>query len=337
MVNSSTKIISVASSELNPPGVSVLICTRGRRAMLDVLVSDLLRQTYPQQATEIVVVEETDKPRPLKGVRYISIPTRDLGFAHARNLAWRHATNDIVVYVDDDCRVSPDWLQKLLTPFTDLTVVGIQGGVTVPRSTNAVGWAETILGFPGGGIRRVLEAEGKFQETTVISTLNCAYRKSIIDKVGGFDEELRFGGEDYLLSKEACRYGRCLFVPDATVNHKTRGNLRNIWVWFVRRGRAEIALVRTKRQNYTTFWTVCKSSLTLKLCSLFLIGLILPKLLPFLLILTPSVYIVLQCSRYHSAWKLSRAPKLAITLLPIVKLTMDAAMDWGRFRGFAID
>jgi GT2 family glycosyltransferase len=322
---------------LSPPGVSVLICTRDRRAMLDALLSDLVRQEYPQQAMEVLVVEETDTPRPIKGVRYIPIPTRNLGVAHARNVAWSHATNDIVVYVDDDCRVSPKWLKKLLTPFTDLTVVGIQGGVTVPESAGAIGWSESILGFPGGGISKVLKARGKNHETEVISTLNCAYRKWVIDKVGGFDERLKVGSEDFLFAQQVRKFGRCLFVPGALVRHAERGRLISIWRWFVRRGRGEIDVIRTGKLEDTHFWKVLRGSLTLKLLFLVLIGTIVPGRIIFFTLVCLSLYLLLQLARYYGPWRFSRAPILALVLLPIVKLTMDTAMDWGRFRGIVID
>ena len=337
MVNSSRKAAGMASSALSPPDVSVLICTRDRRAMLDALLADLVRQKYPKQAMEVVVVEETDTPRPLKGVRYIPIPIRNLGFAHVRNVAWRHATHDIVVYIDDDCRVSSDWLQKLLTPFTDLSVLGIQGGVTVPDSTNAIGWAESLLGFPGGGIKRVWQANEETQETKEISTLNCAYRRRVIAEVDGFDEQLKYGGEDYLLAKQVCNHGGCLFVPDALVNHKTRGNLFKIWHWFVRRGRAEIALIRTGKQKDITFSTVSRSSVAIKLCPLFLTGLVSLKWMFFVLLISALAYGCYQYVRYFTAWKASGASFMALAILPVVKISMDAAMDSGRLLGIAFD
>jgi GT2 family glycosyltransferase len=305
--------------------------------MLDALLSDLVRQKYPKQAMEVVVVEETDTPRPLKGVRYIPIPIRNLGFAHARNVAWRHATHDIVVYIDDDCRVSSDWLQKLLTPFTDLSVLGIQGGVTVPDSTNAIGWAESLLGFPGGGIKRVCQANEEIQETKEISTLNCAYRSRVIAEVGGFDEQLKYGGEDYLLAKQICNQGDCFFVPDALVSHKTRSNLFKIWHWFVRRGRAEIALIRTGKQQDTTFSTVLKSSVAIKLCPLFLTGLVSLKWMFSVLLLAALAYAFYQYVRYFRVWNASGASFMALAILPLVKISMDAAMDWGRLLGIAFD
>ena len=219
--------------------VSILICSRDRRLSLESLVATL-KNMITKHPFEIVVVEETDKPDPIAGTRYIPHPVTNRGIPYARNLAMDNANGEIIAFLDDDCRVYDGWLDTLLDPFQDLSVVGVQGGVTVPESANAIGWAESILGLPGGGIRRVLNAKGKLQETREISTLNCAYRRWVIEKVGGFEQKLKIAGEDYVLAKKACDHGQCFFVPNAMVSHDTRGSLIKIWYWFIRRGRAEI-------------------------------------------------------------------------------------------------
>ncbi len=226
--------------------VSILICSRDRRTDLERLIT-ALKAIRASNAIEIVVVEETNTPSPIEGVNYIPHPVADRGFPFARNMAIQHASGDILVFLDDDCMIQGDWLTHLLDVFENPDVVGAQGGVTVPKTSNAIGWAESILGFPGGGIARIVQAKGESQTTKEISTLNCAYRKWVIEKVGGFDENMTLGSEDFLLAKQACLHGRCLFVPDALVYHKARGSLEKIWQWFVRRGRAEIRLVKLRK------------------------------------------------------------------------------------------
>jgi GT2 family glycosyltransferase len=291
---------------------------------------------------EIIVVEETDNPVPIEGTIYIPHPVANRGIPYARNLALAHAGGDIIVFLDDDCIIHSNWLETLLAPFQDKSVVGVQGGINVPKDTNVIGWVETILGFPGGGIRRVLESEGRNQETREISTLNCAYRRWVIDKIGGFEKKLKITGEDYILAKKACEYGKCLFVPDAMVSHEARGDLKKIWSWFVRRGRAEVDVIRTGAQKDITLRTVLKGSLVVKFCILTIIILlffIYFSCWPILLFLTIAVLLfhAIQFTRYYKAWKISAAPLMTLLLLPGIKLWMDTAMDWGRLRGFLFD
>lgn len=314
------------------PPVSILICSRDRRADLEKIVQDLkaMDTIHP---FDIVVVEETDAPRPIAGVRYIAHAVKNLGFAHARNLSIAQATGDILVFVDDDCQIGQGWLDNLLHPFADATVVGAQGGVVVPEGTNAIGWAESLLGFPGGGVRRVVDSGGSVQETMEVSTLNSAYRRDVVQAVGGFSHRLRWGSEDYLLAKKACQHGRCIFVPDALVAHRARGSFSGIWDWFVRRGRAEIGVVRSREYAAAGWASVRRSSLLLKLLLLSVLGLFFPMGWLYVLLLFLPFYSLLQYYRIWPVWRRSAAPFLALVMVPFVKLTMDLAADVGRLKG----
>jgi GT2 family glycosyltransferase len=291
----------------------------------------------PSYAFELVIVEETDNPVPIEGTKYVSHPIANRGIPFARNLALQNATGELLVFLDDDCMITEGWLDRLLEPFADDSVIGVQGGVTVPKSTNALGWVESILGFPGGGIRRVIEAKGEIQDTREISTLNCAYRASVVERIGGFEKELKLTGEDYILAKRACRFGRCLFVPEAIVYHEARGGFRRIWQWFTRRGRAEIDVIRVGKQNDTTILTVLRSSLCTKLALVLALGLFVADSVTLLFVLALVLFFLLQYARYYKAWRHSEATLKALVVLPIVKITMDAAMDWGRLRGILFD
>ena len=279
---------------------------------------------------EIIAVEETDNPAPIQGVVYVSHPVTNRGIPYARNLALKYAVGQVVVFIDDDCSVGEGWLDCLIEPFRDNGIVGVQGGVTVPAGSNAIGWAESILGFPGGGISRVFKAKGQNYATEEISTLNCVYRKWVIEKIGGFDENLIYGSEDYLLAKQACRYGRCIFVPNALVYHKARGNIMKIWSWFVRRGRAEIDLTRMggwKRSD--VFWLV-KSSVLLKLLLLGIFCPIWPNAALVLFLGSWLLYPGLQYYRSFRVWKWAKLPRSVLFIIPMIKLTMDMATDCGR-------
>jgi GT2 family glycosyltransferase len=321
------------SGEGMVPAVSVLICTRDRRDMLDALLADLKGQDYGG-VVEIVVVEETDDPRPLQGVRYVPLPGQNRGIAYARNRAIDLASQDLVVFVDDDCRVAPNWLQRLLAPFADAAVLGVQGGVTVPDGTNAIGWAESLLGFPGGGISRVHHAHGQDQDTLEVSTLNAAYRRSAVLQAGGFPEPARLGGEDYLLAKRVATHGHLLFVPEAVVKHAARGSLPAIWRWFVRRGRAEIELIRAgiAPQGYGQY--LVRASFSLKLAVALATVLWLGWWLPLLLLLGTAA---MTCWRLRWALTDREIPTAAYAVAPLVRLVMDLANDVGRLRTMLTD
>jgi GT2 family glycosyltransferase len=319
--------------------ISILICSRDRHDDLVFLVQALttIASTHPR---EIVVVEETDEPAPIEGVKYISHPVLNRGIPYARNLAMAHAAGEILLFVDDDCIITDNWLESLLEPFSEDSVVGVQGGVTVPPSSGPIGWAESIIGFPGGGIRRIIESGGRTEPTTEISTLNAAYRRRVVDAVGGFDERLKWGGEDDFFAKKACKHGSCLFVPAAVVTHKPRGTLSGIWKWFIRRGRVDIFFTRIHDyeapKRYSLF-TVLRSSLGIKFLLPLFVLLVFSWAWTLVFILSfLSLYSVVQQVRYFKIWRKSDAGLTSFLLIPIVKLTMDLAADWGRLKGMFV-
>ena len=311
--------------------ITIAICSQNRRKHLANLVCSLKTMTtnYP---FEIVVVEETDNPQQVDGAHYIPHGINNYGIAYARNLALANTNGEIIVFIDDDCSIHENWLDNLLEPFTDDSVNGVQGGVTVSASTNAIGWAESILGFPGGGIKRVFEARGCNVKSREISTLNCAYRKRVFDEIGGFDEKLKYGGEDYLFAKQACRHGDCLYVPTAMVSHETRGKFLKIWSWFVRRGCADIQVCQTDQPKNRYLWSILRRSFAVKLGILLMIGIIFSDLLIILIGIGFLGYTCLQYVRYFLPWKRSQASLAAILIVPLVKLIMDVAMDTGRLK-----
>jgi GT2 family glycosyltransferase len=322
--------------EIDNYKISILIVSRDRRNDLERLVNDL-HDIKTSHSFEIVVVEETDHPIPIAGVKYVPHPMANRGIPYARNIALAHASHEVLVFLDDDCILHEGWLDNLVAPFQNKSILGVQGGVTVPASTNAIGWTESLLGVPGGGIDRVLRAKGKNEETIQISTLNCAYRKKVVDQVGGFEKSLKITGEDYILAKQVCKLGTCLFVPKAMVSHQARGGLIKIWHWFIRRGRAEIDVIRSGKQEMTTMWTVVRGSLLIKLLLLLLLCGMIPHLTGYFFLGAFLAYSFLQYMRCYGIWRNSRAPFMALALLPVTKLTMDVAMDFGRLRGLLFD
>jgi peptidoglycan/xylan/chitin deacetylase (PgdA/CDA1 family)/GT2 family glycosyltransferase len=233
------------------PEKSILIITKDRQELFPRTVASVLAAVPEEAAVEIVVIDETDRPldhRFPETVRYIPIPVRHRGFGYARNLACRAARGDLIAFLDDDVLPAPGWLDEIFKPFADRQV-GAVGGPVLPQleGINTVGCALSLLGLPAGGLERLLRAAGECLPTPYISTGNCAFRAEAGRMAGGFDELLRFGGEDQeFFARVAARF-RTVYAPRAVVFHRQRRSWSSIWSWFVRRGQAE-------------FFRRCKSS-----------------------------------------------------------------------------
>jgi GT2 family glycosyltransferase len=310
--------------------VSIVICTKDRPADLARALASIQASDDVARAAEIVVVEEADAPRALPGVRYIHLPRANRGVGYARNAGVNAASGDVVVFIDDDCEAEKGWADALVRPLReDSGIVGAAGAVMV-HDCNRIGYAENILGFPGGGLRFAQQAGGRIVPTRHLATCNCAYRRQAVLDVGGFVEAADIGGEDTLLAERVTERGRCVYVPSAVVYHRPRGRFGAIFRWFIRRGESEILCARTRGMDAPSVWYLVRGSWTLR-------GLVLAALLtlwPRLVVWLPAgaaFYGAFQLwrTRFALAYPRHRA---AWWLVPFVKITMDAGNEIGRWK-----
>lgn len=310
--------------------VSIVICTKDRPSGLARAISSIQASGDWGRRAEIVVVEEADAPRDLEDVRYVRLPREGRGFGYARNVGLREAQGDLIAFMDDDCVAERGWVEALTAPFRrDPDVLGVAGAVLV-RECGLIGYAENILGFPGGGLRYRHAARGRPVPTSHLSTCNCAYRRDAILRAGGFPEGAQRGGEDFLLAERVSALGPCVYVPDALVYHRPRGTLGAILHWFVRRGQSEIVLLAATRNRGAFARFLARSSWTVRI----LLALVVLARWPRLVVLLPAAAV-----GYYSAllWRFRFARayashRRAWWLVPVVKVTMDLGTELGRWK-----
>ncbi len=193
------------------------MATHGRAALLPRLVAALERQTGAPPF-EVILVDDgspddtwetierlaaTSRP-PLRGVRM----PRQSGPAAARNAGWRAADGPLVAFTDDDCVPQPDWLATLAAALVD---ADIAQGCTQPDPAQ-----QHLL----GPFARTMDVRS---ETGYYQTCNVGYRRSVLETVNGFDDDLRQAGEDIELATRAIRAGATTaFCEQAVVFHDVR-------------------------------------------------------------------------------------------------------------------
>src|SRR6202000_1992955 len=157
--------------------------------------------------------------------------TENLGFGGGSNAGFRAAKNDIVVLLNSDMRVEPDFLAPLLAGFTDEAVFAVScqiylGDKTKRREETGLteGW------WQDGGLRV------SHREDPAIDHLfpcfyggggSCAFDRRKFFELGGFDELLApFYLEDTDLGFLAWKRGwKVLYQPASIVYHEHRGTI----------------------------------------------------------------------------------------------------------------
>ena len=144
--------------------------------------------------------------------------------AAQRNVGWRASGAELVVFVDDDCRPEPDWLERLVDAARAHPGAVVQGAVRpdpFEREVLAAPHVHTMAVTPP-----TLEGQ----------TCNVLYPRALLEALGGFVEEAVVG-EDLDLAVRARRSGvEWVAAPGAVVNHAIEAltaaqQIRANWKW----------------------------------------------------------------------------------------------------------
>jgi len=205
------------------------------RDSLRLLLATLAGADGPAPGRVLVVDDRRDRSGalPLGGVAGVSvIEGRGAGPAAARNLGWRRATAEWVAFLDDDVVPGPLWLADLAHDLEGLEaeVAASQGRVRVPMPAGRrpTDWERNVRGL----------------ETARWATADMAYRRSVLEEVGGFDERFpRAYREDADLGLRVVRSGYRIVPGRRGVTHPVRatGGMVSLRV---QAGNADDALMR---------------------------------------------------------------------------------------------
>jgi glycosyltransferase involved in cell wall biosynthesis len=232
---------------------SVVVCayTEDRWPQIQLALASIARQTVPPW--QVIVVADHN---PSLGQRLEAqypdlevIPNSfDRGLSGARNSGVERADGDIVVFLDDDARAEPGWLEALLASYDDESVLGVGGLVLADwASMTRPGWLpEEFLWVVGCSYQGL--PSGKAELRNPLGA-NMSFRRSAFDKAGLFDSSV---GRSFAASRplgceetefsirllEAAPYGRIMYEPLAVVHHHVDRS-RGRWRYFLNRCYAE--------------------------------------------------------------------------------------------------
>lgn len=217
--------------------LSIIICTYNRAKYIGPLLESLAANTLPRSEYEILLVDNNCKDNTRDICAQFAATHPDITFRYAveteqglsaaKNCGIREAHGDLIVYVDDDALVDPNYLQDYVNYFEAHPEVMALGGPIEPLYETAepewmTPYTKALLTawmnygdkpreyprgrYPGGG--------------------NAAYRKVVFDQVGVFNTELGRKGNLLLASEEKDIFDKMhtlgmkvLYIPGPVLHH----------------------------------------------------------------------------------------------------------------------
>lgn len=160
------------------------------------------------------------------------------GISAARNRGIRESTSEFVAFTDDDVSVDPQWLRALGRRFVLSPEVDAVGGLVLPRelATAPQLWFEEFFGGFSQSFTLDICDSSSHPEDPLFpyapgrfgAGCNMAFRRSVLERLGGFRAELGTGtpargGEDLAAFVDAILSGATVaFEPAALVRHSHR-------------------------------------------------------------------------------------------------------------------
>lgn len=216
---------------------TIVVATYNRASYLTATLSSLSRviqglgkleviiiNNNSTDATEVVALNHQDRLGSFKLVKEMN-----QGLSFARNRGVNEATGDVVVFLDDDVELDPEWLHELLAPFADPTVA-VTGGKVLPYGMQAFpDWLPREYGY----LASVFDPSDAVCDLEKVMGANFAVRRKVFDQVGLFDVTLGrkgtklLGGEEVELFRRVRDAGhRIVYTPRSVVWHKIAEKLK---------------------------------------------------------------------------------------------------------------
>ena len=220
--------------------VSVIVCTRDRLQYLSRCLDRLLQLASPPG--EIIVVDNssTGSAREIVAARpslaYVHEPRT--GLSVARNTGIQTSRGALIAFTDDDAEALPEWTSELVRAFDNPETAAVTG-LVLPASLDTAAQQDFqfTIGAFGSDFLPVWFGQTFFHRSRpygcqvwrIGAGANMAFRRSVLEEVGLFDERLGAGAagcseDSEIWYRILAAGGGCLFEPRIVVLHHHRAD-----------------------------------------------------------------------------------------------------------------
>ena len=201
--------------------ISIVMPVKDNQRGVELFLFDLYETQEPQLLPlEIILVCDKDEsiklPSNCSGypIEIKVLCSNGTGPATARNVGWQNAIGKWILFTDSDCRPTSSWLKGY-----------------VEASSGSIGYAGSIRAFGHDSISKYYESQstlmppvndqaGSTCSPDYLITANALVWKNALEKIGGFNEEIKIAaGEDIDLGFRLREIGNLSFALNSVILH----------------------------------------------------------------------------------------------------------------------
>lgn len=224
------------------PLVSMILPIRNEGEFIARTLSAVTEQTYPADRIEIIVADgmSSDETREIvqsyqsKCRNIVLLDNPGTTASKGLNLALQHAHGDIIVRVDGHTIVDRDYVQQCVAALTRTQADNV-GGKMNAIGDGIVGCAialATSNPFGVGGARFHYSDREEWVDTVYMG----AWRRSVFERYGGFDEEMVRNQDDELNYRIREQGGKILLSPLIKSEYYNRNSFSKLWSQYFQYG-----------------------------------------------------------------------------------------------------
>lgn len=190
--------------------ISVIVCAHNEARYLPACLHSVLAQSrIPDELLVINNASTDETPFVASQIPHVRVvDERRKGLVVARETGRRHASGDLLIYLDADCRAPLTWLERIERRFDrDAALVALSG----PYRYYDWDWTGRALirayDFTLAPATQLL-VKHLLRIGTIFYGGNFAVRKEALERIGGFDTSIEFHGEDTNVGRRLFAIGK---------------------------------------------------------------------------------------------------------------------------------
>jgi cellulose synthase/poly-beta-1,6-N-acetylglucosamine synthase-like glycosyltransferase len=223
------------------PYVSIVIpCYNAQDSIAECLDS-VVNLFYPKDKMEVIVVDNKSTDRSKDIIRYFPVKLleeKEIQSSYAaRNRGIKEAKGEWIAFTDADCIVDRNWLYYLMLKHQNDEKIGAIAGEILPHNPR------TVIEIYSARRDFLNQRKFVFSIIQTAATANVAYRKSVFDRAGLFNDKTDTGADVEMAWRMQKLLGLKIgFAPEAIVFHRQRKSLVELYKQIYRYERAKIFL-----------------------------------------------------------------------------------------------